>query len=290
MNDRKEPNLPKWPFYLGDALLLGAAYLIYSRSSLPLGHWSGVLIALCVGAGVVVCAAPFVLEYRARIRLAEADGLATVVGEVRKMESIADQISGATGRWQEAQEAADRTAAAAREIGDRMTSEVKAFMDFLQRANDSEKATLRLEADKLRRGEAEWLQLVVHLLDHVYALHQGALRSGQVKVIEQVGHLQVACREAARRVGLTPFIAETAEPFDAQRHQAVENGAPLPADAKVSETLATGYTFQGRLVRPALVRLNSGTPAGDAAATQTEPAADGAQSQLPLDRAGEQLG
>jgi molecular chaperone GrpE (heat shock protein) len=33
-----------------------------------------------------------------------------------------------------------------------------------------------------------------------------------------------------------------------------------PADGVVAETLAAGFTFQGRLVRPALVRLRA---AGD---------------------------
>jgi len=78
-------------------------------------------------------------------------------------------------------------------------------------------ATLRLEVEKLRRVESEWLQVAVRMLDHVYALHQGACRSGQPHLIEQVGSFQNACRDAARRVGVTPFTANEGEPFDAQR-------------------------------------------------------------------------
>lgn len=286
MSDLKEPKLPKWPFYVGDVLLLGAAYFISRRSGLPLGHWDAVLLVLCVGAGAAVCVIPFVLEYRAQMKLAEGRGLATVMAQVQNLESIAVQISGATGRWHEAQEQADKTAAGARSIMERMTAEVKGFTEFMQHANDSEKVTLRLEVDKLHRAEAEWLQVLVRLLDHIYALHQGALRSGQSNVIAQVGQFQNACRDAARRVGLTPFIAAEAEPFDAQRHQPVENGTPPPTDATVAETLATGYTFQGRIVRPALVRLNQSTPAAPALAeVPSAPALpEGEQSQLPLQR------
>jgi len=125
----------------------------------------------------------------------------------------------------------------------------------------------------------------VRLLDHVYALHQGAVRSGQQKVIEQVGHFQNACRDAARRVGLAPFAAKEAEPFDAQRHQSIEDGVKPPPDATVAETIATGYTFQGRLVRPALVRLSQ-VAAPSAAPADATPAASipaGDQSQLPLE-------
>ena len=36
-----------------------------------------------------------------------------------------------------------------------MNAEVQAFTEFMQRMNDSEKATLKLEVEKLRRMEGE---------------------------------------------------------------------------------------------------------------------------------------
>jgi len=116
----------------------------------------------------------------------------------------------------------------------------------------------RLEVDKLRRVEKDWLQVLVRMLDHVYALHQGALRSGQPNLIGQLGAFQHACRDAARRVGLAPFTADESEPFDEQRHQLTDGDHKAAAHALVAETLATGYTFQGQLIRPALVRLRNG--------------------------------
>jgi hypothetical protein len=65
------------------------------------------------------------------------------------------------------------------EIAERMTAEAKGFAEFMQKANDSEKAHLRLEVDKLRRAEAEWLQIMTHVFDHVYALYAAAAKSGQ---------------------------------------------------------------------------------------------------------------
>jgi molecular chaperone GrpE (heat shock protein) len=229
--------------------------------------------------GALLAVAPFLLQYQALVKVTEAGALNTVVSQLKNLEAIANQISGATGKWQDAQEQADKTAATAREIAERMTGEVQAFTEFMKRANDSERATLRLEVEKLRRVESEWVQVAVRMLDHVYALHQAASRSGQPNLIEQVGSFQNACRDAARRVGLTPFIANEAEPFDAQRHQLVEEGAKPPADAVVGETIATGYTFQGRLLRPALVRLRGDHAAIAADATEAGPED---QSQLPL--------
>ena len=280
MSDLSAPKLSKWPFFLGDGLLLGMAYFISYQSKFALGHWELCFVVLCVVGGALLGIAPFLLEYDALVKLAEAGALTTVVCQLHNLEGIAAQISGATGRWQDAQDQADKTARAASEIAERMTSEVKAFTEFMQRANDNERATLRLEVEKLRRAEADWLQVLVRTLDHVFALHQGALRSGQPNLIAQLGNFQNACRDAARRVGLTPFAANEAEPFDAERHQLVEDGAKPPPDAVVAETIAAGYTFQGRLVRPALVRLRENPAAVTPAITE---AGNTQQSHLPLE-------
>jgi molecular chaperone GrpE (heat shock protein) len=279
MSDLKAPKLAKWPFFLGDALLLGMAYYIFHQCKFVLGPWELCFVFLSLAGGTLLCIAPFWLEYNMLVKLAEASSLTTVVSQMGSLEGIAGQISGATGRWQEAQDAADKTANSAKEIAERMTVEVQAFTEFMKRANDSERANLRLEVEKLRRAEADWLQVLVHLLDHVFALHAGALRSGQPGLIEQVGHFQNACRDTARRVGLTPFAANEAEPFDAKRHQLLEEAAPPAPGAVVEETIAAGYTFQGRLIRPALVRLREAPAIAAAPATEAAPTA---QSSLPL--------
>ena len=264
MSELTVPKLPKWPFFLGDALLLGTAYFITYQSKFALGHWELCFVVLCVVGGALLGIAPFVLEYEALAKAAQARELTTAVAVLKDLDGVAAQIRGATGKWQDAQEQADKTAAGAREIAERMTAEVQSFAEFMKRANDSERANLRLEVEKLRRAESEWLQVLVRMLDHVYALHLGACRSGQSNLIEQVGSFQAACRDAARRVGLTPFAAGEGEPFDGQRHQLAEEGAQAPAAAVVGETVATGYTFQGRLLRPALVRLREdGAVAGE---------------------------
>ena len=282
MSDLIAPKLSKWPFFAGDAILLGTAYFIGYQSHFVLGHWELCFVVLCVLGGALLGILPFLFEYDALVKVTEAGALNTAVAVLKNLEATAGQISGATGKWQEAHEQAEKTATAAREVAERMTGEVQAFTEFMKRANDSERANLRLEVEKLRRGESEWLQVLVRMLDHVFALHVGASRSGQPRLIEQVGHFQTACRDAARRVGLTPFTASEAEPFDAERHQLVGENATAPAGAVVGETVATGYTYQGRLLRPALVRLREN---GDVAARPAEAPPD-QQSQLSLEGAG----
>jgi molecular chaperone GrpE (heat shock protein) len=283
MYDRTEPNLPKWPFFLGDLLLLGAAWFIYSQSVRPVGPWQIGLIVLCAAGGAALTVIPFLLEYRVLVKVAEARGLTTLATQMQNLEGVAAQITDATARWQSVQEQAGKTSSAAKAIAERMGAEVKAFTEFMQQVNSSEKATLRLEVEKLRRAESEWLQVLVRMLDHVYALHTGALRSGQPNLIEQVGNFQNACREVIRRVGLTPFSAAPAEPFDPQRHQILEGNGAAPEGGSVAETVATGYTFQGRLLRPALVRLRNGEPQGLSQQEEQPATEKGTQSDLPLE-------
>ena len=262
MSDVTAPRLAKWPFIMGDVLLLVAAYLIYAQSTRPLSGTELSLAVLCVICGAVFSIVPFVLEYRAMSRVAEAGALTTVTARLSQLETIAGQISTATGRWQNVQEEAEKTAAGAKDIAEKMGAEVKEFTQFMQRVNDTEKSTLRLEVEKLRRSEADWVQVLVRMLDHVYALHVGAIQSGQPNLIEQVSQFQNACRDVARRVGVVPFLARPTEPFDSKRHQLMDGNGTPPESATVADTIATGYTFQGRLVRPALVRLNAVPTAG----------------------------
>ena len=277
-----EAKLSKWPFFLGDALLLCAAYSIYHPAKLPPGPWQLAFAVLCVAVGAWLGILPFVLEYRAAIKVAEAGALTTVVRNLQNLERLATQIGSATGQWQNVQEQADKTAALAREIAERMKAEVQGFTEFLERANESEKANLRLEVEKLRRAENDWLQVLVRVFDHVFALHQGAVRSGQPNLITQLANFQNACRDAARRVGLAPFTAADSEPFDPQRHQLIEGDAKTVADGIIAETVASGYTFQGKVLRPALVRLRTDSARQTAPGGPAKTEAEDKQAQLSL--------
>lgn len=255
MTDQKSPKLPKGPFLLGDVLLIVVAGWILLHTDQPPGLWPVVTVAACTAAGAWLFALPFVLEYRATMRQLEQQALASTLEQIQNMEQVARHISGATAQWQTVQDHAARTAAVAKEISDKMAAEAKAFCDFLQKANDTEKAHLQLEVEKLRRAEGEWLQLTVRLLDHVYALYLAGVRSGQANLVTQLTQFQNACRDLVRRMGLVPFVAAPETPFDANLNQTVDGHPAPPPGARVADTLATGYTYQGKLLRRAVVTL-----------------------------------
>jgi len=290
VNDSKNWKVTKWPFLLGalvnNALLMAAAYLLILRAPHPIGSWVIVTATICVTLGAVLGCLPFILDYRAITKVIDAGAIGAIGEKIQNLEKLAGQINAATNEWLNVQTQAEKISNVANEIAEKMAGEVRQFSEFMQKMNDSEKAALRLEVEKLRRGEAEWLQVLVRILDHVFLLHAAATRSGQPKLAEQIANFQSACRDAARRIGLVPFTAEPEEPFNSERHQAVGTEEKPPADAVVAETVGAGYTFQGRLLRPALVRLreeiSSHQPVPVESAPDGSPKDENLEEQLPL--------
>ncbi len=267
MKDVSDWNIPKWPFLSANAALFAAAGAVIWRAAHPISPAEMYLVVGCVAFGALLGCLPYILEYRAVKKLVEVNAVTTVAEQLQDLKKYSAQITLATDQWAQVQDStkgnSEKTVVAAKEIAERMANEIREFNEFQVKLNDTEKGALRLEVEKLRRSEGEWLQVVVRILDHIFALHNAAARSGQPELAENIGQFQNACRDAARRVGVTPFSAAPEEKYDAQKHRAhgVENP---PAEAVVAETLAPGLTFQGRLIRPALVRLQeavSSTPA-----------------------------
>ena len=281
MNKAPDWAIPKWPFLLADAVLIIAAAVVVHQAAHPISRSEFFISTGCVALGALLGCLPFLLDYRATGKLIEVNAVGTVAEQLSDLKKYSAQIAAATDQWARVQETTkgntDQTVAAAKEIAGRMAEEIREFNEFQLKLNDTEKGALRLEVEKLRRAEGEWLQVVARILDHIFALHNAAARSGQPDLAEQIANFQNACRDATRRVGLGAFGVETGERFDAQKHRAhgVENP---PAEALVAETLAPGLTFQGRLIRPALVRLHEAAapaaePANEITPAKPEPAA-----------------
>jgi len=281
-----ELRVPKWPFFFADALMIGLAYFLFywqANPKQPLSQWEVLACCVCVFLAALLGVTPYLLEYRAvfkygaLMKLIETNSLTAAAEKIQNLEGCVAHIETATEQLQLAQAQAGKTTQLAGQITDRMSQEVKEFTEFMQKANDGEKATLRLEVEKLRRAESEWLGVAVFTLDHIFALNKAAERSGQENLIKQLAHFQNTCRDAARRVGLVPVLAAAGETFDAQRHQVAEG--ETPAAGIVEEVLVSGYSFQGKLLRPVMVKLQGAAPP---AASPEKTAANAGAGQLPL--------
>lgn len=247
------PKVAKWPFFLADLVLLYFAMVAMNHLGTPPGAAMVLVFVLAVALAGVLSVLPFLLEYRAALRLMESSNLDDAVSRIQQVEQLAGRIDRATSHWQTAHQLAEKTTATAGEIAARMAVEGRAFAEFMEKSQDAEKSRMRLEIEKMRRSEGEYLQIVTALLDHVFALQQAGARSGQPHLIEQLGHFQAACCDLTRRIGLVPFVPAINEPFNAEAHQPVDRQSDIPAGARIVQIAATGYTYQGQLLRRALV-------------------------------------
>ena len=285
VNDVTNWKVPKWPFFVVYAVMLGFAYFFILRAPQSMRHWE--LAAACVAFGAVSSLIPFYLDYRAMGKVLEINALGEVGEKMQNLETLSAQIGSATSHWAIIQETvqteAGKTTSAARQIAEQMAAEARQFSEFMQKMNDSEKSTLRLEVEKLRRAEGESLQILVRILDHVFALHTAAVRTGDPKFAEPITNFQNACRDTVRRIGLTPFVATPDEKFNAELHQVAGSKEKPAADAVVAETVGVGYTFQGKLLRPALVRVReTNATAAKPAPIAESMSAENADAELPL--------
>jgi len=252
------------PFVLGDLVMLTAATLIYMRAGRPMNAVETAAFSACVCCGALFGVWPFVLRNKAALKAYEINELTTTLSQIQRSEEVAQCIANATGQWHAVHEQAATTLAAAREIAESMANTQKEFRALFDRAADTERNNLRLEVNKLRRAEADWLHVLVRIMDHVYALYAAGVRSGQRALIEQFANFQNACRDAARRIGLVPVLAAPGETFNPEIHQLMNPNDPVPGNAIVAEMLATGYAYQGQLIRRVLVVLQAAQAAGPA--------------------------
>lgn len=248
MSLSEAPRTPKWPYLLADVVLVATAAAVAWKAA-PVWTWKEIsLVGGLTGLGAWIFIQPFQKDHEAAVKLLEQVNLASAAEKLGSLEKTAQQIAAATAQWQDIQTISTKTVNAAGNIASQIAAEAKGFSEFLTRANDGEKATLRLEIEKLRRGEKDSLQVVIHLMDHCFALFQAAMASGQPQLIQQIGNYRNACIDATRRVGILPYEAQAGEPFDAERHEIADGSEPLQG-ATVERTIAWGYTFQGVGIR-----------------------------------------
>ena len=258
------PRTPKWPYLLADVVLVATAAAVAWKAA-PVWTWKEIaLVGGLTGLGAWIFIQPFQKDHEAAVKLFEQVNLASAAEKLSSLDKTAQQIAAATAQWQDIQSISTKTVNATGNIASQIAAEAKGFSEFLTRANDGEKSNLRLEIEKMRRGEKDSLQVVIHLMDHCFALFQAASASGQPQLIQQIGNYRNACIDATRRVGILPYEAQAGEPFDSERHE-IADGSEPPQGATVDRTIAWGYTFQGVGIR----RIQVAIATTETAATQS---------------------
>ena len=262
------PTVAKWPFLLGDLSVLVAAAILAWLAHTGELTWSlglAAVIAVAVAIGAWILVTPFLRDHDGRLKLLEQDGLSDTMAQIRQLEGVAGAVTAAGNQVVASERGLALANEAARSLMDEMHAERRAFAESIRRQDEQDRQTLRLELDKLRRGEEESLKLICHLLDHNYAVFLAGVRSGQPEVARQLGNFRAACLDAVRRVGIVSHEAQAGEPFHPDTHQ-TDDGRIPPEGALIAGTVACGYSIRGLPVRPIIVQIaGEALPAADPA-------------------------
>lgn len=254
MSEQQTPRLPIAPFVIGDILILGlAGYLwLYHRAATAIDWKEMAVTGGLVAFGAWLSTIPFIRNHEAEMQHQEQKNLMDAASGMQKVDQLARQISTATAQWQDIQATATKTAAQSSGLIDRIQAESKSVVDALQRTSDAEKQVMRLEIDKLRRGENEFVQALVVTLDHTYALYLAGVRSGQPELARELAGFRAACLDGVRRVGLVAHEAEPGQPFNPQMHQ-TPDGSEVEPGAIIGSVAACGYSLRGTPIRRIVV-------------------------------------
>jgi len=154
------PRLPKWPFLIGDAALLGAAWLIGSHSNTPLPSEAVFAIAGCCVCAVIMGAIPFLADYARKqdealdVRQRSLESLA------RTASTAAEQISIAAAGFNEIAELVQKNIRHAEQLPQKLHEKIAEFQTRLALATDEEKEELERELAALRSSESEKLESI----------------------------------------------------------------------------------------------------------------------------------
>jgi hypothetical protein len=155
------PKLPKWPFLVGDAALLGLAWLIGDQSRNPFAGTALVSIVICVVCGAVLGAVPFLADYARKQDEALDERQRGLEALSRTVAASAEQIGIAANGLHEIVEVAQRNLKTAEQLPARLQEKIGAIKiqaDPPRETRDAEKDDLKKEVARLRAADAERLQ------------------------------------------------------------------------------------------------------------------------------------
>ena len=151
--------LAKWPFLLGDAALLGAAWLIADRSQSPFPPEVTIAVAGCVIVATVAGVIPFLADYARRQEEALDERQRALESLAHTVSSAAEQISIAVRGFQEMAEQAQKNP--------KPPEAPPSKEPPARRSADAER--LEAAADKVARAAADWVRLEAASQKHLSA-------------------------------------------------------------------------------------------------------------------------
>jgi outer membrane biosynthesis protein TonB len=142
------PKLPKWPFLLGDAALLGAAWLIAERAPRPLAGNAVAAIVFCATIAALAGAIPFLSDYARKQDESLDERQRSLEALARTVATASEQIGIAAVGFQEITALAEKNLKQAELLSQRFREEIPALQARLEEF-DPKIAALKSAAAKL---------------------------------------------------------------------------------------------------------------------------------------------
>ena len=255
MNSTVSPRPPKWPYLLGDALLLALACAIGLATERPLSPVALTAVFGCVAFGSILGALPFLLDFLAQQRAAAALLQQKLDLQGLKLQQAADTLAATSAQLKAAHEAAARAVHAADNLPYRLQEKVAEFTTQLQERDDEEKAAMAKELEALRDAEGQRLATLVHSIQtatkEFSAIEQAArtaLEGARREATEAVPALAAALGAATTRaeaaLGTAITRAESAIDQTTTRAQS----ALAATEAQAREAIASAEALANRLL------------------------------------------
>ncbi len=178
------PRLPKWPFLLGDAVLLTIAALLAAYGQTPYSNSVIIAIAVCVALASILGAIPFLTDYANKQDEALDERQRGLEALTRTISDSAEQISVAASSLHEINELARQQLAQAVAIPEQLQDSLESFKLELNETVTAASESLKHDIKSIRTSEtrkidatAESIQLALTELKQ--------LETAVVKLIEE---------------------------------------------------------------------------------------------------------
>lgn len=210
------PRLPKWPFLVGDAALLGIAVLIALRSPQPFPATVILTIAGCVALAALLGTIPFLSDYAARQDEALDERQRNLEALTRTLGDAAEQISIAANGLHELNDLAQKQLHQAQQLPKQLSAQLHDHDRQLNEAAMKENATLREQVETLRAAGLADLKSATATLQETAA----ALTKREAAAAKQFDAVQSAM--AKLPAALDRARDETVQALDKARITAME--------------------------------------------------------------------
>jgi len=241
MSSSPTPKLPKWIFFLTDAVLLLTAWFIASRSAGPLSSTAVLAITSCVVVGAIVGTIPLVLHYEREKNETLDDRQRALEALALTLTTAAEQIGIAAKGLHEIAEISQKNLKLAEQLPQKLGEKVAELQAQLGAERDEERDELKKDLTALRAVESSQLTATadkVHKaiaeLTKLEAAAQKSLAAAQAAITKTPETLAAATTTAlaeidAKLAARTTATLAALEAAEAKRISQIQAETAAPA-------------------------------------------------------------